>query len=290
MSTKTNTTSLQRRLAIDGETGMVTVGELDATAGLEGSGVCLGFDPAGLGYANVYESVGVNNPTFNLRLQSPNWIVFHTANQVRGSVDNGGNFRMSGNLGTRGLDPVAGLPDGWGGGVHTFDVYAEGSVAVGTRGGYSSWISASGLNGKTKNFVIDHPLDEDRQLVHSAIEGPEHSVFYRGEGRLEAGRATIGLPRYFEALCREDERSVQVTPKVSDGACRPGVLGVTEVRDGRFQVIAGHGCDADQAFFWEVTAVRMDVAPLDPEPLRGDSPLATPMGHRHRKGDDHDAR
>jgi hypothetical protein len=39
------------------------------------------------------------------------------------------------NIGTRGADPYAGLPSGWGGGVHTWDVYAQGTIGVGPSGG-----------------------------------------------------------------------------------------------------------------------------------------------------------
>ena len=47
----------------------------------------------------------------------------------------GGSLRVSGLLGTVNLDPDAGYPPGWGGGLHTWDVYAEGSVAAGPSGG-----------------------------------------------------------------------------------------------------------------------------------------------------------
>ncbi len=33
-----------------------------------------------------------------------------------------------------GFDPSEGLPSGWGGGVHTWDVYAEGTIAAGNNG------------------------------------------------------------------------------------------------------------------------------------------------------------
>lgn len=58
--------------------------------------------------------------------------------QVFGS----GSFRD--NLGTRGMDPYSGLPSGWGGGVHTLDVYAEGTVGAGQNGSLTAYLNSAG--------------------------------------------------------------------------------------------------------------------------------------------------
>lgn len=55
------------------------------------------------------------------------------------------NVTVAGNIGSHGLDPNSGLPSGWGGGVHTWDVAAEGSVAarwvcLDTDGSGNGWI------------------------------------------------------------------------------------------------------------------------------------------------------
>ncbi|WP_333983345.1 shufflon system plasmid conjugative transfer pilus tip adhesin PilV [Burkholderia gladioli] len=42
--------------------------------------------------------------------------------------------RFSSNIGTAGFDPQVGLPAGYAGGVHTWDVYAEGTIAAGNQG------------------------------------------------------------------------------------------------------------------------------------------------------------
>ena len=123
-----------------------------------------------------------------------------------------------------------------------------------------------------KFFSIDHPLDASRSLVHAALEGPEAGVFYRGEGRLEEGRATIELPSYFEALCRADDRTVLVTPKVTWDHNDVGVLGATPVSEGKFTVIAGSGTDPNQEFYWEVKGVRGDIDRFEVEPIRGTTP------------------
>jgi hypothetical protein len=125
--------------------------------------------------------------------------------------------------------------------------------------------------GWTKNFLVDHPLYNDRYLVHATLEGPEAGVYYRGEARLENGEATVLLPGYFEALTRTDQRTVLVTPRLDEVRRRVAALAVTEVRDGKFTVVAVDGSTEGQWFYWEVKAVRKDVASLDAEPLKGES-------------------
>lgn len=93
--------------------------------------------------------------------------------------------------------------------------------------------------------------------MHSALEGPEVGVYYRGEARLVNGSAGITLPPYFEALTRKDQRTVQLTPIGGSTL----LYEATEVEGGTFTVRADSGNSA-QRFYWEVKAVRADLAPL----------------------------
>jgi hypothetical protein len=149
-----------------------------------------------------------------------------------------GSVIVTGNLGTNGLDADA--LNIFGGGIFANHVFSAGAKA----------------------FIIDHPLDaKGKYLVHSALEGPECAVFYRGEARLAKGRATITLPNYFEALTLKENRSVLLTPKFKPGAS-VATLAASEITNGKFTVhSAGRGNTA-QEFFWEVKAIRSDVAPL----------------------------
>lgn len=65
-----------------------------------------------------------------------------------------------------------------------------------------------------KSFVITHPLDTEKYLVHSCLEGPEAGVYYRGEGEIKEDNTTttITLPNYINKLCMKDEYTVIVTP------------------------------------------------------------------------------
>jgi len=155
------------------------------------------------------------------------------------------------------------LPTGWGGGVHTWDVYAEGSIGCGRNGNANVLLTRDGIiKGITKQFHIAHPLDPTgSDLIHACIEGPEIAVYYRGEARLHDGEATIELPAYFEALTRIEGRTVLLTP-ILEGDCPVGFLAASRVEQGRFRVRGAGPGDPGQAFFWEVKAIRADVDPL----------------------------
>jgi hypothetical protein len=62
------------KLVID-SAGRVAIG-----AGAVINGVSLGRDVPGINYPYEYETIGVSSTNFNLRLQSPNSIIFHTGN------------------------------------------------------------------------------------------------------------------------------------------------------------------------------------------------------------------
>jgi hypothetical protein len=73
------------QFVIHGPTGRVGIGTVNpqekfvvAGGGARINGVTIGSDVAGLNYAFEYETVGVSQTNFNLRLQSPNAIIFHT--------------------------------------------------------------------------------------------------------------------------------------------------------------------------------------------------------------------
>jgi hypothetical protein len=127
--------------------------------------------------------------------------------------------------------------------------------------------------GGTKTFVIDHPGDPRRYLVHATLEGPEGAVFYRGSARLEHGRAEVALPPYFESLTHTSDRTVILTN--IDGFDRLAVQTQRDgkVANGRFVVISDNP-DSAQAFDWEVKAVRKDVPRLADAPLKTEISVA----------------
>lgn len=123
------------------------------------------------------------------------------------------------------------------------------------------------VTNRFKTFIIAHPTDPARHLVHATLEGPEGGVYYRGSAQLVQGRTEILLPSYFETLTRREGRTVLLTNV--DGFDPIAVIrqhGAT-VHDGRF-VVASSNPSSTQAFDWEVKAVRADAPPLVVEPRR----------------------
>ncbi len=142
----------------------------------------------------------------------------------------------------------------------------EGKVGIGTSNpGYTLQVNGSFSVSGYKYFEIRHPLDPDNKvLTHSSLEGPEASVYYRGEAQLEKGEAQVVLPAYFEALTRKDERTVQLTPV---GGWSPLYV-MKGVEGGKFLVRAAAGGNPSQRFYWEVKAVRADLAPVEVERVK----------------------
>jgi hypothetical protein len=85
-------------------------------------------------------------------------------------------------------------------GAHQFDVDGYGD------GYYAGDLNVDGaINGGSKNFKIDHPLDPaNKYLFHASVESSEMMNIYTGNVTTDGeGRATVQLPDWFEALNRD---------------------------------------------------------------------------------------
>jgi hypothetical protein len=170
---------------------------------------------------------------------------------------------------------------------------ADNATTAGSTGILSSYCGPNSIlacwNGSTlsfrvdatpmvKTFIVPHPTDSSRYLVHATLEGPENAVFYRGSARLRNALAEVTLPSYFEAATRESDRTVLVTPTFETADEPVSALAASGVRRGSFLVRAIDGNNQRQAFDWEVKAIRADVPALLVEPkrdeitVRGDGP------------------
>lgn len=115
----------------------------------------------------------------------------------------------------------------------------------------------------TKTFVIEHPLENDKYLVHGCLEGPEAGVYYRGKGKIENNEYTdVEIPLYTKNF---KDFTVQVTP-IGKRNC----LYVSEVENSKFRVYGENG-----SFYWVVHALRheIEVEPLkDSVDVKGSGP------------------
>jgi len=108
----------------------------------------------------------------------------------------------------------------------------------------------------TKTFVIDHPTDATKYLVHACLEGPEAGVYYRGRGSItNHTNCTVFLPPYVSSIA--SNFTVQITPIVDKSTFKPTlgstrVYYATEVVDNQFDVLGENG-----QFFWIVYGQRL---------------------------------
>jgi hypothetical protein len=128
-------------------------------------------------------------------------------------------------------------------------------------------LTTGAVSGVHKSFVIQHPLHQDRYLMHATLEGPEGAVYYRGTARLRDGKAKIQLPDYFESLTHVEGRTILLTNV--DGFDQLAVLQQdgAKIKNGSFIVVSSHK-ESAQEFDWEVKAIRKDIAKLEVEPLK----------------------
>jgi hypothetical protein len=139
---------------------------------------------------------------------------------------------------------------------------------------------ASGLTGPTgptgpigmtgpageKTFVINHPNDTNKYLVHACLEGPEAGVYYRGIGEITNNEyITINLPDYVSNLAYDF--TIQLTG-IYDNKIK--IFNTSEVIDNRFNVYGENG-----KFYWLVQGKRhnINVEPLKTQTIvKGDGP------------------
>lgn len=147
-------------------------------------------------------------------------------------------------------------------GTQFYGIRGESDDGDGVRGvsygtGYAGYffgdVYVSGDFGKASgSFIIDHPLDPQNKLLrHNFVESPENLLIYRGRAELDqGGEAVVELPDYFEALAREDDASIHLTP-----VGRPFLTGADWNPGFRSFTVYGQ---PDRSVFWEVLADRDD--------------------------------
>jgi hypothetical protein len=96
--------------------------------------------------------------------------------------------------------------------THRF--YAGTTQIAYIHGDGNLWAAGS-ITGSSKNFEINHPLIEDKKLVHAAIEGPRYDLIYRGTVKLQNGQAVVNIDR--ECVHEED---CAMTPGTFEALCR----------------------------------------------------------------------
>ena len=109
-----------------------------------------------------------------------------------------------------------------------------------------------------KSFIIDHPLNKNKYLVHACLEGPEAGVYYRGS--IDITLQNINLPievvlaDYVSVLARE--YTVHATPIITE-LPYPNVA-ATRVINGRFNIFASVPCTVDYVVFGKRESINVE--------------------------------
>ena len=121
--------------------------------------------------------------------------------------------------------------------------------------------SSNTASGTSKTFVIDHPIDDNKYLVHACLEGPEAGVYYRGSGEIVNDKCvTVELPNYVKHLALD--LTVQITV-LYDGK-KLKYYNCTEIENNSFVVYGENG-----KFNWLVMGNRKNTK-FNIEPLKKD--------------------
>jgi len=151
-------------------------------------------------------------------------------------------FPGAGPLGPMGIQGVPGPR-----GVQGFTGYTGPTGPTGR-----SCLGSQGPTG-SKTFIIDHPLDKTKYLVHACLEGPEAGVYYRGKAAIENNESvTIQLPDYVEKLA--SNFTVQITSIYSKERSEPNLFEVSEIENNKFQVYGKNG-----SFYWHAFGMRSEI-------------------------------
>jgi hypothetical protein len=193
----------------------------------------------------VYESIYYSNDYGNTWKSTTASVVGGNTMQI--SISSNGQYQTI--LGSRNiytcknyLDVGPSLTDGTYGSATTIPI-------IGVNGG-----CITSINSVSKTFVIDHPTNKEKYLVHACLEGPEAGVYYRGEGEIKDNNSTtITLPNYVSQLAYNF--TIQITP-IYNGNLNSSNSNykVSRIVDNKFTV---HGENGE--FYWIVYGTRNEI-------------------------------
>ncbi|MGH1437925.1 MAG: hypothetical protein ACRBG0_26040, partial [Lewinella sp.] len=119
-------------------------------------------------------------------------------------------------------------------------------------GMYTTGLNQGVIFADVKNFRIDHPEQEDKEIWYACVEGPEAAAYERGTAELVDGVATITFPDHFGLVANHETMTVMLTPLSAD--CKG--LAVIEKTATGFTVKELFQGTGTYQFDWEVKCVR----------------------------------
>lgn len=106
--------------------------------------------------------------------------------------------------------------------------------------------------GDQKNFRMNHPTEEGKEIWYGSLEGPELAAYTRGTAVLKNGEAAIQFPEHFLIVSNTETMTITLTPldASSEG------LAVVEKTVAGFIVKELRNGTGNYSFDWEVKCVR----------------------------------
>jgi len=146
--------------------------------------------------------------------------------------------------------------------------YKDYSNSVANAGRTSVSFNVSFAASETKNFVIPHPNDKQRYLVHATLEGPENGVRYRGQVRLKKGKAQISLPDYVSEFTDPETATIHLSADRTGESLRVIYTQKKWLHKGGNIAIESENADSDEIVSWTVQITRADIRPLQITPAK----------------------
>ncbi|MEM7035927.1 MAG: hypothetical protein AAF570_03035 [Bacteroidota bacterium] len=180
---------------------------------------------------------------------------------VTAYYDANGNDRYIGGVSTSGAGLL--VVDGPNGNLNANITFLSGTENHGFIGAYDNggnveagvYVDASGQGivfGDVKNFRMEHPTQQGKEIWYASLEGPEAGAYDRGTAHLQNGTATIQFSNHFQHVANHTTLTVVVTPL--DGSSKG--LAVIEKTAQGFKVVELLNGTGTYDFDWEVKAVR----------------------------------
>jgi hypothetical protein len=120
-----------------------------------------------------------------------------------------------------------------------------------------------------KSFVIDHPINSKKYLVHGCVEGPDTELIYRGKSEIiKDENISISIPEYATKI--GFNWSIQLTP-IGKSSTQQLSCSEVDTETGTFTVYCNNGAK----FYWIVYGQRtiFEVEPdKDSIDVKGDGP------------------
>jgi hypothetical protein len=106
--------------------------------------------------------------------------------------------------------------------------------------------------GDIKNFRMDHPADESKEICYASLEGPEAGAYERGVGELSNGEVFIPYSAHFQSVINPETITIQLTPH----STKTFGLAVIDKRSDGFVVKELMDGLGNFSFDWEVKGKR----------------------------------